>query len=84
MVRTQISLTQVERRLLDLESRRTGKSMSALVREAVARAYGDGADPGSVEEVLNRAAGAWRGRDFDGEACVDRLRAGARLDDAMR
>jgi len=37
MQRTQISLTAEERQILDAEAARSGKSLSALIRDAVER-----------------------------------------------
>ncbi|HLG01016.1 MAG TPA: ribbon-helix-helix protein, CopG family [Acidimicrobiia bacterium] len=41
MIRTQISLTEEQMRLLRRESKRTGKSMAQLTREAIDRSYPD-------------------------------------------
>lgn len=80
MQRTQISLTDEARRVLDAAAARTGRSLSALIRDAVEQVYGT---ERSVEEDLismRRAFGTWKGRDFDGEAWVDRHRPGSRLE----
>jgi hypothetical protein len=85
MVRTQISLSEHERELLEKAAQRTGKSMSALIREAVDLTYGE--QPGAREdfrEKLEQSFGAWKDRDFDGAAYVDRLRSGRRLQEAYR
>lgn len=82
MLRTQISLTVEERRLLDREAARTGRSISALIRDAVSTTYGPGRDADADLRAIDTALGAWGERDFDGEAYVERLRSGSRLDRA--
>lgn len=68
MVRTQIYLTEDERKGLDRVSKATGRKQSELIREAVDKfltlAEGD-----CREAALNEATGLWRQRrdlpDFD-------------------
>ncbi|WP_344755276.1 ribbon-helix-helix domain-containing protein [Gryllotalpicola koreensis] len=79
MLRTQISLTEADRKLLDAEAARTGRSISALIRDAVARTYGAQADAGADLQAIDAAFGAWHSRDVDGEAYVEQLRSGTRL-----
>lgn len=81
MQRTQISLTAEERRLLDVEAARTGRSISALIREAVTTAYGARRNANDDLAAMREARGAWRDRDIDGAEYVERLRSGRRLDD---
>jgi hypothetical protein len=78
MQRTQISLGEEERRTLDAVSARTGKSISALIREAISEVYGV---QRSLEEDLadmRAAAGSWAERDETSVEFVDRMRSGSR------
>lgn len=80
MHRTQISLDDEDRRLLDAESRRTGRSMSALIRDAVREVYA----PRDVEGQLQRlddAAGSWPADTPDGADYVEAIRTGNRWQD---
>lgn len=79
MQRTQISLTAEERRLLDAEAARTGKSVAALIREAVDLVYRRAGDRDGDLSAIEESAGAWGDRADDGEAYVDALRSGRRL-----
>lgn len=83
MRRTQISLTPYQRRLLDKEAARTGRSVSALIRDAVIETYsGQDQEESSLEKLL-AAAGSWE-RDVDGAQYVEQLRSGKRLDEVRR
>lgn len=85
MLRTQISLTEQERRVLDAVAARTGKSMSALVRDAIDAHYGDGRTRERDLRAMRAGFGAWAGRDddaaheHDGADYVERLRSGRRF-----
>ena len=84
MLRTQISLTLEDRHLLDLEAERTGRSISALIRDAVVATYGRDRDPAADLRAIDLALGAWNDRQVDGEEYVERLRSGDRLGEAAR
>jgi len=79
MRRTQISLTEAERRLLDTEAARSGRSISALIRSAVSYTYGTRRGVEEDLREIDEALGAWSDRDFDGEEFVERVRSGDRL-----
>jgi len=79
MQRTQISLTADERRALDAEAARTGRSISALIRDAVEIVYGTQRSSEDDLRVMRDAFGCWERRSEDGESWVDRHRSGRRL-----
>jgi len=74
----QISLTADVRRLLDDETSRTGRSISALIRDAVSLTYGSERDADADVRSIDAAVGAWREGTIDGEAYVERLRSASR------
>jgi hypothetical protein len=79
MQRTQISLTAEEREALDAEAARTGKSISALIRDAVERSYGPSRSSADDLDLMRRSFGSWATRDGDGASMVERIRTGSRL-----
>ena len=78
MQRTQISLTTEERQALDAEAARTGKSMSALIRDAVERSYGTSRSSADDLNLMRQSFGSWTDRNEDGASVVERLRSGSR------
>lgn len=81
MLRTQISLIEEERRVLDAASAQTCRSISALIRDAVDAMYGDERSAEDDLAALRRGFGSWTDRDLDGEAWVQELRSGRRLEE---
>jgi ribbon-helix-helix CopG family protein len=75
MKRTQLYLDEEMARTLAAESRRRGTTVSELVREAVATAYGRGTRT-DRRAVIHRLAGVWADRDdlADPDAFVRGLR----------
>ncbi|MBO0767854.1 MAG: ribbon-helix-helix protein, CopG family [Solirubrobacterales bacterium] len=79
MQRTQISLTERERRALDAAAARTGLSLSALIRNAVEHTYGSERSTEDDLATMREAFGSWKDHDLDGEAWVEQRRSGSRL-----
>jgi hypothetical protein len=79
MRRTQLYLDEEMSRTLTAESRRRGTTVSALVREAVAAAYGR-PEAADRHAVIQRIAGVWADRDDIGstDAFVRGLRRSTR------
>jgi predicted DNA-binding protein len=77
MQRTQIYLSQTETTALDREAKRTGRTRSQLIREAIEEKYvGSGASAEEFLRVLEETSGAWKDRDFTGQEYVDAIRSG--------
>ena len=79
MRRTQIYLTDEEAEALKRVSKKSGLSMSDLIRSAIDQTYVSGDGQPSKEEALrmiNESFGAWQGRTETGEEYVERMRSG--------
>ena len=75
--RTQIYLTEVEAKVLDRLARRTGRTRSQLIREAIEATYVDQPSADAIESVLLETAGAWRrAARHTGASWVERRRRG--------
>lgn len=79
MRRTQISLTDDDRRLLDAVSERTGLSLAALIRAAVHATYADDRPAQGDLDALRKAFGSWQPRDREATEWVGSMRSGRRL-----
>ncbi len=73
--RTQITLSDAQYARLKEESKRTGASLSELIRRALQDTYGLPQMEDAIS-VLADSFGAWSNRDFDGAAYVERFRRG--------
>lgn len=79
MRRTQIYLTDEEADALKRAGKKTGLSMSDLIRTAIDQTYVGSDGPPTKEEALrmiNDSFGAWKGRTETGEEYVERMRSG--------
>lgn len=78
LTRTQISLSDADRRALEAAHLRTGQSMSSLIRDAIRLAYGEPSPSERVESALEATFGVLLAQRA-GEESVDSVRSGARL-----
>ena len=79
MLRTQISLTEHDRQVLDEAAARSGRSIAALIRDAVHVVYGAPSQVVDDLDVLASTSGVWVGRTGSAADEVDRLRSGRRM-----
>ena len=79
MVRTQIFLTEEQRRHLRTWSRLEKKTASALIRTAIEERYVHRPAPADFRAALDKAFGSWKGRKKSSLAMVRALRRGQRL-----
>lgn len=79
MVRTEVYLDEAIHARLRTLARQQGRTISDLVREALARAYGT-TDAQAGQAAVMAALGLWKGRDDIGDPreYVRRLRRGTR------
>ena len=84
MLRTQISLTKMERTALDAESERTGKSLSELIRIAVNQVYGSSNSAADDLAVMKESFGSWSAGSPSGAEWVNQIRPGSRLDQRFK
>ena len=75
MQRTQISLTAEERKTLDAEAARTGKSISALIGYAVTEVYGTSPSSDHDLDLMRQSFGSWTEHREDGALAVERIRS---------
>lgn len=77
MNRTQIYLTVEQERVLGDRAKKTGRSKSDLIREAIDGTYlVPSTDRAAVLKVLKSTSGAWKGRRETGSEYVEKLRGG--------
>ncbi len=65
--------------MLDAEAERTGRSVSALIRDAVEAVYGSERSTDDDLASMRSAFGTWGDREADSTTLVDELRSGSRL-----
>jgi predicted transcriptional regulator len=75
MNRTQIYLSDAEAKALEREARKSGRTKSRLIRDAIDRVYLGGRGASELVRGLEVSAGAWTRRE-DGAAYVEGIRTG--------
>jgi hypothetical protein len=78
LTRTQISLSEDDRKVLEAVRRRTGQSMSSLIREAIHSTYGSANSTDRIRAALDSTFGVVS-TDQSGEDLVESIRSGRRL-----
>lgn len=77
MNRTQIYLTDEQEKALSARAKKTGRSKSDLIREAIDANYlRRASDTDAFLKVLKQTSGAWKGRQESGKEYVEKLRKG--------
>lgn len=74
--RTQVLLEQERWQQLRAESARTGRSLSELIRGALAEKYDRAARREQLRLALEATFGIWEDMELDGEAYVESIRPG--------
>lgn len=79
MLRTQISFTVEERQVLDAKAARTGKSISALIRDALDVVYESWRSCSDDPDLMRQAFGSWSTVSDEGATSIEKLRTGSPL-----
>ena len=78
MRRTQIYLEDEQDKELTRLAHERGRTKSALIRDAIRQSYPRRLSTEERLKILEETAGAWKDREEDGEAYVERIRTGKR------
>ena len=78
MKRTQIYLDEEIYKYLVEESKKTGKSISELIREKLRKEINKNTQ--KLIENIRKTSGIWKDRKFDTESYIRNLRKGNRID----
>jgi predicted DNA-binding protein len=76
MRRTQIYLSEEESEAVEAAARSAGRTRSKIIRDAIDEKYLRRPATNELLQAIDAAFGAWRRREEDGEAYVERLRRG--------